>query len=178
MGLSAIQFFRLVCQTQERGTLLSQFPSMTQKYLGMLLGFPEKSADVWLAQYETGVRTPKADLTASLANALDVSPQALAVPDIDSYIGLMHTLFTLEDIYGLHIDEADGEICLKVDVRKNKDAAHLHEMLCAWRQAAAMLKAGEITQEDYDRWRYKYPEFDTSGHWHKPFLPRHLAICW
>ena len=31
---------------------------MTQKYLGMLLGFPEKSADVRLAQYETGSRTP------------------------------------------------------------------------------------------------------------------------
>lgn len=140
---------------------------MTQKYLGMLLGFPEKSADVRLAQYETGARTPKAELTTSLANALEVSPQALAVPDIDSYTGLMHTLFTLEDRYGLKIDEADGEVCLKVDVRKNKDAARLHEMLCAWHQAAAMLKAGEITQEEYDRWRYRYPEFDTTGHWHK-----------
>lgn len=34
---------------------------MTQKYLGMALGFPEKSADVRLAQYENGSRTPKAD---------------------------------------------------------------------------------------------------------------------
>ena len=32
---------------------------MTQKYLCMALGFPEKSADVRLAQYETGTRTPK-----------------------------------------------------------------------------------------------------------------------
>lgn len=140
---------------------------MTQKYLGTLAGFPEKSADVRLAQYETGTRSPKSELTAELANILDVSPQALSVPDIDSYIGLMHTLFTLEDVYGLKIDEADGEICLKVDVRKNKDAARLHEMLCAWRQAAAMLKAGEITQEEYDRWRYHYPEFDTTQHWAK-----------
>jgi len=144
-----IHFFRLL-----RG--------MTQKYLGTAVGFPEKSADVRLAQYETGTRTPKADLTAELAKALDVSPRALDVPDIDSYVGLMHTLFTLEDRYGVTIDEADGEVCLKVDVRKNKDSARLHEMLCAWRQAAAMLKAGEITQEEYDRWRYYYPEFDTS----------------
>ena len=135
---------------------------MTQKYLGMLLGFPEKSADVRLAQYETGARTPKADLTASLANALGVSPLALSVPDIDSYLGLMHTLFTLEDRYGLTIDELDGEVCLRVNVRHSKDAARLHEMLCSWRQAAAMLKAGEITQEDYDRWRYRYPEFSNT----------------
>ena len=140
---------------------------MTQKYLGMALGFPEKSADVRLAQYENGSRTPKADVTAALAQALDVSPKALDVPDIDSYTGLMHTLFTLEDRYGLHIDEADGEVCLKVDVRKSKDAAQLHEMLCAWRQAAALLKADEITKEEYDRWRYYYPKFDTAQRWVK-----------
>ncbi len=151
----------------ERIHFFRNMRGMTQKCLGQLLGFPEKSADVRLAQYETGARTPKADLTASLANALDVSPQALAVPDIDSYIGLMHTLFTLEDRYGLKIDEADGEVCLKVDVRKNKDAAELHKMLCAWRQVAAMLKAREITQEEYDRWRYHYPEFDTTQRWAK-----------
>ena len=135
---------------------------MTQKYLGMLLGFPEKSADVRLAQYETGARTPKADLTASLANVLGVSPLALSVPDIDSYLGLMHTLFTLEDRYGLTIDELDGEVCLRVNARHSKDSARLHEMLCSWRQAAAMLKAGEISQEDYDRWRYRYPEFSNT----------------
>ena len=76
---------------------------MTQKYLGMLVGFPERSADVRLAQYETGSRKPKAELTASLAQALDVAPQALDIPDIDSQIGLMHTLFALEDIYGLTV---------------------------------------------------------------------------
>lgn len=79
----------------------------------------------------------------------------------------LHTLFTLEDRYGLMIDEEDGEVCLKVDVRKNNDAARLHEMLCAWNQAAAKLKAGEITQEEYDRWRYHYPEFDTTQLWAK-----------
>ena len=100
------------------------------------------------------------DISNQIAQVLDVSPHALSVPDIDSYVGLMHTLFTLEDNYGLKISEADGEVCLKVDVRKNKDAARLHEMLCSWQQAAAMLEAGEISKEDYDKWRYHYPEFD------------------
>ena len=144
-----IHFFRLL-----RG--------MTQKYLGMAVGFPEKSADVRLAQYETGSRTPKADLTAALAQVLDVSPHALSVPDIDSYVGLMHTLFTLEDNYGLKITEQDGELALQVDFRKNKDAARLHEMLWDWREQAAKLEAGEISQEDYDRWRYHYPEYDSN----------------
>lgn len=61
-----IHFFRLM-----RG--------MTQKYLGTAIGFPEKSADVRLAQYETGTRKPKADLTNALAQVLDVSPQCNVV---------------------------------------------------------------------------------------------------
>ena len=118
-----------------------------------------------LAQYETGSRTPKADLTAALAQVLDVSPHALSVPDIDSYVGLMHTLFTLEDNYGLKVTEQDGELALQVDFRKNKDAARLHEMLRSWQQAAAMLEAGEISKEDYDKWRYHYPKFDSTQRW-------------
>ncbi|GFI26448.1 hypothetical protein IMSAGC012_01569 [Lachnospiraceae bacterium] len=140
---------------------------MTQKYLGMLVGFPEKSADVRLAQYETGSRKPKADLTAALAQALDVAPQALDIPDIDSYIGLMHTLFSLEDIYGLIVSETDGEICLKVNKDKSKDAAELLQMLTAWQEQAVKLSAEEISREDYDQWRYNYPKFDTTQHWAK-----------
>lgn len=149
-----IHFFRLL-----RG--------MTQKYLGTAVGFPEKSADVRLAQYETGTRTPKADLTAALAQVLDVSPQALSVPDIDSYIGLMHTLFTLEDNYGLTVSEADGEICLKVNKDKGKDAAELLKMLCAWKERADKLSSEEISREEYDRWRYNYPKYDASQIWAK-----------
>ena len=140
---------------------------MTQKYLGMLVGFPEKSADVRLAQYETGSRKPKADLTAALAQALDVAPQALDIPNIDSYIGLMHTLFSLEDIYGLIVSEADGEVCLKVNKDKSKDAAELLQMLTAWQEQAVKLSAEEISREDYDQWRYNYPKFDTTQHWAK-----------
>lgn len=40
---------------------------VTQKYLGQAMGFPERSADVRMAQYETGSRTPKANLTRTLA---------------------------------------------------------------------------------------------------------------
>ena len=140
---------------------------MTQKYLGMLVGFPERSADVRLAQYETGSRKPKADLTAALAQALDVVPQALDIPDIDSQIGLMHTLFALEDIYGLTVSKADGEVCLRINKNKNKAAEELLQMLTAWQEQSSKLSAEEISKEDYDQWRYNYPKFDTTQHWAK-----------
>lgn len=142
-----IHFFRL-----KRG--------MTQKYLGQAVGFPEKSADVRLAQYETGTRTPKADLTAALAQVLDVSPQALDVPDIDTDIGLMHTLFALEDIRGLTIGEIDGEICLRLNKSRGLTYSSMFEMLSKWANEVKKLEAGEITREEYDHWRYTYPKVE------------------
>ena len=132
----------------------------TQKYLGQQLGFSDSQADVRIAQYEKGARSPKEKYLNALADIFEVSPHALAVPDIDSYVGLMHTLFTLEDLYGLHIDEIDGELCLRLD-REHKEYQHLFEPFHAWQQMAAKLEAGEISQEKYDNWRYNYPELDT-----------------
>ena len=141
---------------------------MTQKFLGIALGFPEKSADVRLAQYENSSRSPKSDLTAALAQTLDVSPKALSVPDIDSYTGLMHTLFTLEDRYGLTIEkDIDGQPLLRVNARSGQDALQLLQMLCSWADVAEKFKAGEITKDAYDAWRYHYPDHDTGEQWKK-----------
>ena len=75
----------------------------------------------------------------------------------------MHTLFTLEDRYGLEACECEDEVHLRVHIHKGRDAAELHKMLAAWGAVAAKLKAGEITKEEYDRWRYRYPELDISA---------------
>lgn len=60
----------------ERIRLFHNLRGMTQKYLGMKLGFPERSADVRMAQYESEDRVPKAELTKAIAEILDVSPNA------------------------------------------------------------------------------------------------------
>lgn len=151
----------------ERIRFIRNLRGMTQKYLGMAIGFPERTADIRTAQYESGTRTPKADLTNKLANILAVSPQALDLPNIDSDIGLMHTLFALEDIYGLKIGEIDGEVCLHLDKNRGTAYVSMFDMLNAWRQEAAKLETGEITKEEYDQWRYRYPEFDTTQRWAK-----------
>lgn len=149
----------------ERINFFRNLRGMTQKYLGMAVGFPEKSADVRMAQYESGTRTPKAELTKVLATTLGVSPNALDVPDIDSDIGLMHTLFTLEDLRGLRVGKLDGELCLVLDKSDRKIYHDMQQMLSAWQEQAAKLASGEISKEDYDQWRYRYPEFDTTQRW-------------
>ncbi len=131
-----------------------------QLFLGTLVGFPEKTDDIRMAQYEAGTRTPKEDLTNALAGVLEVSPLALQVPDIDSYFGLMHTLFALEDLYGLTIERQSGEVIFRVDPNKEKDAATLHEMIDAWASVAEDYRSGKISKEEYDVWRYDYPQHD------------------
>jgi len=126
----------------------------------MAIGFDEKTADVRMAQYESGTRTPKENYVTDIANALSVSPKALDLPDIDNYVGLAHTLFALEDIYGIQIGEIDGELCLRLDKSKGVTYLSMLDIFTAWQQEAEKLKSGEISKEDYDAWRYNYPHIE------------------
>jgi transcriptional regulator with XRE-family HTH domain len=151
----------------ERIRFIRNLRGMTQKYLGIMAGLPERTADIRMAQYEAGTRTPKEDLTNALAHALDVSPDALTVPDIDTYIGLMHTLFALEDIYGLTIEKRDGEILMRIDPFKSREARNLLDELPSWCEMREKYRKGEISKDDYDKWRYNYPQYDSSRIWVK-----------
>lgn len=141
----------------ERIRFFRKLRGITQKILGMSVGFAEKTADVRMAQYESGTRTPKEKLVNELANVLDVSPKALDVPDIDNYIGLTHTLFALEDLYGLKINSIDGEICLTLDKENGSTYLTMFDMLSSWYKEADRFRCSEITKEEYDEWRYNYP---------------------
>ena len=96
-----------------------------------------------------------------MAGIFDVSTHALTVPDIDTYIGLMHTFFALEDMYGLKIDEMDGEVVLRLDKSDYSTYSSMEKMLRAWLAEAKKLEDGKSTKEENDNWRYKYPELDT-----------------
>lgn len=150
----------------ERIRFIRNLRGMTQKYMGIQVGFPEKTADIRMAQYESGTRTPKEDLTNTLAEVLEVSPQTLSVPDIESEQGLMHTLFALEDLYGLKVELVDGEAVLHIE-SKGTEHPDTAELISAWAEQSAKYKAGEITKDEYDRWRYNYPKYDTTGKWQK-----------
>ena len=70
---------------------------MTQKALGVAAGFPPRTADIRIAQYESGARTPKHALLCTLAEALGVSPSALDIPRIKSREALSQLLLALEE---------------------------------------------------------------------------------
>lgn len=117
---------------------------MTMKYLGRAVGLPENSADIRIAQYESGTRTPKVDLLRKIADVLEVSTDALSVPDLDSVIGVMHTLFILEDLYNVRFTPDD---CTSDRLKK---------AINEWQREYERYSKGEIGKEQYDNWRYNY----------------------
>ncbi len=151
----------------ERIRFIRNLKGMTQKYLGIQVGFPEKTADIRMAQYESGSRTPKEELVNKVANVFDVSTMALNVPDIESYLGVIHTLFTMEDLYGLRINKIDSELCITLDKGMGANYENMFDMFNAWQKEYEKFKKGEITKEEYDRWRYNYPKYDTTQRWVK-----------
>lgn len=117
---------------------------MTMKYLGMAVSLPENSADIRISQYESETRTPKADLLSKIADVLDVSPDALAVPDLDSIAGVMHTLFIIEDLYRFRFVLIDSK------------SDELNKAINEWQRKFESYTKGEISKEEYDNWRYNY----------------------
>ena len=130
---------------------------MTQQELGTKLGFSEKSAVIRVGQYENEKRKPKQDMINNMAYIFDVASESITVPDIDNYIGLMHTLFALEDRYGLTVTMLDGQICLKQDINHSNYNRSLADDLQSWYDKKSKLTSGSILASEYDHWRYNFP---------------------
>ena len=57
----------------ERIRFLRNLHGATQKWLGIKLGFSEKTAETRVGQYEIGVRTPKDDMIKDIAKIFGVT---------------------------------------------------------------------------------------------------------
>lgn len=130
---------------------------ITQKQLGMAIGFTENTADVRIAQYESGNRTPKRKMIRDIASVLGVCPQAITVPKIESSFGLAHTFFAFEDMCGIKIIKIDGVPFLTLD-SKNKSFLYLSALWNDWSKEFDRMRNGEISEFDYNNWRYNYYE--------------------
>lgn len=128
---------------------------MTQRELGTEVGFPPASADVRIAQYESGNRTPKRYVLNVIADVLGVSPLALSVPEIEDDIVLLHTLFALEDRYGLKLSFDGTTMYARLIISAKRDSP-IYPKLYFWQVMKRRLATGEITKEEYDDWRYNF----------------------
>ena len=124
---------------------------LSQKELAQRAGMSEPA----IRNYELGNRTPSEKQLEKIAGALGVSIYAISDPNLESYDGMLHALFYLEDEYGIITKEIDGQVNLAVE-NKNAASRAVSEMLSSWNSEFEKLKSGEITKEEYDMWRYSY----------------------
>lgn len=138
------------------------FRGMTQKELGIAVGFDEKSADIRIAQYESNTRTPKEDLLRKIAEVLDVNYRSLYEPTLYAAEDIMYTLFELDEHYpGTRIYEVTDttdpdfpEKHMAVSFRYRL----LDEFLREWQLRKKQLSSGEIGKEEYQEWKLNWPQ--------------------
>ena len=94
---------------------------LTQKELGLAVGFEENTADVRIAQYETGTRTPKEEMLQKIAQVLDVNYRALYEPTSFTAEDIMFWLFDLDEHYDLSIHVFDGKKCIALNRKLTDD---------------------------------------------------------
>lgn len=131
---------------------------LTQKELGMAVGFDEKTADIRIAQYESGSRKPKDRLLRNMACVLDVNPKALTVPKIESLDDTIHIFFALEDVCGIEPKAicALSDLVLEHMINSGNSDGPISDFLFEWNDVATKFVHGVITKNEYDLWRYSY----------------------
>ena len=133
---------------------IRMFRNITQKELGRRLGYGESSADVRIAQYESGQRTPKQETLIQIAEILEVDVRNFLSPGIATMDELMETLFWMdEENRGLFhlflLNDSESEMA-GITIRDKKTMSYLQE----WMGKKQKLGDGRITEEEYLDWKH------------------------
>ena len=138
------------------------FRGMTQKELGIAVGFNEKNADVRIAQYESNTRRPKDNLLYKMADVLDVGFFALYEPRQYNAESIMYSLF----------DQGNDPMRVQLEAvlitdglqRPQKRIAiiytydHLDEYLREWKLRREQVLNHTITVKEYTEWVVNWPD--------------------
>jgi len=137
---------------------IRNFRGLTQKDLGLAVGFDDKTADVRIAQYESGTRTPKEDMLKRITKALDVNYRSIYEPSLYAAEDFMYTLFELDEHIGVSLYEIEDKL------NKEKHIATAFEygkildgFLEEWKLRKQELENNGITKEEYIEWKLNWP---------------------
>lgn len=163
------------------------FRGMTQKELGLALGFKEDNAQTRVAQYEMGYRVPKRDLTEKIAEVLNVCRYAIDAQGEETFTALIEELLWYDtensDLICVKRAKQQNETCTKV-IRRNmkRDCPVLPEddsnlpgdvLMCfggnkmnhfidEWVGHKQDVQDGKITEAEYFEWKLQWTGSDVS----------------
>ena len=127
---------------------------MSQKELGMKVGFSAATADSRMRKYESGAMAPKADIRSKIAEALNIDPEAISDVEISSFADIMYVLFELEEEFGLKIEKRDGKTAIVFD-DSDKDLEPFISFLTAWKDKKDALSSESDNEKkrEYAVWK-------------------------
>ena len=165
---------------------IRQFRGMTQKQLGLLMGFRPENADLRIRQYEQG-RTPRINYLTKLAEALNVNVENFTKCDDGGIVGIMQTLFWLDEsnvgtvnIFrtksistnsNKNYAEGDENFCFHEKVSQEPDPrigvwfkySSMDDYLDEWLDMKKELEQKSITREEYFEWKLNWPNTSSVG---------------
>ena len=170
----------------EKIKTIRTFRGMTQRELGLAVGFPEKNADNRIAQYETDYRVPRKEMLDKIAFALhanclnfySIYERAGAAEDI------MRTLFWLEESNMGRVqlvqttpntlpEKHDDRLRAIEDTTFHYNPSDdwpvcppvaiyfdciVDSFMREWLVRQQEYRAGEITREEYFEWKLNWPD--------------------
>lgn len=132
---------------------------MTQKELGLAIGFNERTADVRMPQYESGTRVPKEGIIIKIAEVLKANPDYLMAPAIDKTEEIIYSLIYLDELNQLKMEAEDYTSSEGDEYRKIKmSLTYLDNYLEEWYEKKKTLEQGDISQEEYYEWKINWPD--------------------
>lgn len=111
---------------------------MTQRELGIRLGYKENGADVRIAQYEADHRRPKEETLYQIAEILEVSPFHFIRLEEGSPEEVIRSLLWLEE------EKPDLIQHLKIGIA-----------VWEWLSKKEAVRMGIMTEEEYQEWKWK-----------------------
>lgn len=123
---------------------------LSQKELAKRVGISEPA----IRNYELGNRIPSEKVLEKIADALDISPFVISNPSLDSYHGIIHSFFYLENTIDLQPVEIEGRVYLSIPSVGNAS----YEDISNWYHVYQKYQKGEISEEEYKYWKDTYPQ--------------------
>lgn len=136
--------------------LVRRHRGLTQQQLGILIDIKNGAANR-IAQYETGYRTPKAEIVEKIAKVLNVREETFYMPN-DTIVDLIRTLIWYDWEHSLPFqDFGDSTQCFLLRIRLSCSHPAVKALLADWQIHRTAFENGRITSSDYLEWMLQWP---------------------
>ena len=127
---------------------------LTQRQLGMLVGFPENSADARIAQYEASDRKPRTQIKYKLSEVLGINPRYFFMHENFIFEDIFLTLLELDEGCKIDLTPVCGRSRTRVTI--HFDYEEMDDFLLDWIEQKQALAENKITKKDYMDWVLTY----------------------